>query len=1158
MSINRRIHNGRRGRRLTRAFGWACLLLLPLAVMAQGVSGRILGTVTDPSGAVVPNAAITVTNLDTGVVTKGATNSSGQYLVNNLNPGRYSVAAQASGFSTVVSTGDVVTVDNSTLVNFTLRVGEATTTVHVAGGAPVIDTTDSTMSEVLESKEVESLPLISNIFSQVIDTVPGAQMGGWGSAPESASGTGSTGAITAGVNGMGWTSTTYTIDGVSNMELMNSFMNITPSLDSIQEVKISTNDADPSVGSYGGAQVNAVIKSGTNAVHGTAYEFYQGEALEAQQWVNEGPITQVPAPPPMSPWNSHQFGGSIGGPILRNKLFYFGALQFLRLHNGYDYIGSEPTALVRQGIFPEGPSGYYYYPIYVPNSYNPSTGLATPWGYSAGTDLSAPGMPAGAYIGGCPSNAPPDSQCIPQSDWDPVAAKILSNTSFWPDAQNQNSRSSNFIKYVVNPDDTYKFDIKIDYQLNATNHVFGRESYQHRNQLENGPTEFLGEGVNSYPRDHNADIGWDHIFSATSTNQLRLGLNRFYTYDQAPDEGSNENTALGIPNGNNPSIPGAQGFANIYAGEYDSIGNGNWWTNAHRITNVYEVDDHYLKTLGRHNLSFGEDLRRMEASLTNANYPANGAMGFGSDMTSGCAGSGNGTCVSYAGSGFASFLLGVPDWVDQGFVLGSPNNWAMLWGIYGSDNWRLTQKLTLNLALRWDVITNPVESHNHQSNFDPNTGLLDLATSGNRHPNVDNYYGAVLPTVGFAYAMNHDRTVLRGAYGMTQYTEPFGGMAGFLEENYPWFEQLTEYESEANTPWRSVSAGNPYCPGCGAGLFPFVSPVTNGTTAVTIPSNVYVKYMPKDFRSGEEYDWNVGVEQKLGPTTGFTLSYVGTKGMHVARGLNINAMLPGGSYTYPFQSLDPQLPDAIFEQPSDGWSIWDALQAELRQNLSHGLTGKVSMSWSSEKDNEDTWDPYNEAVDTGGDGDIPFLINGDMVYELPFGKGRTWLSGSGPLNLLVGGWQTGGILNIYSGSPLQFWASYDALQTNGQISDWANKTCTRVPQIHSVNQWFDTSCYTDPSLDQLGNAGFDSSRAPRYTNFNMSLMKNTPLGRSERVTLQLRADAWNVFNHPQYGSPDTSIYDKLNPSSVGTYEFGSISGSQCCSRNLQVSGKIIF
>lgn len=1146
-------------------FLMVCALFTSIPVLAQGVSGRIVGTVVDPTGAVIANAAITATDTETGLVSTTVTNSQGQYILNNLDPGEYTVQVARQGFTKVLSTDDVVSVNSSTVVNFTLKVGHASTTVKVTGGRPVLNLTSPAMSETIPKKMIEALPLSGNIFSQVVNTVPGSVVGvwdgAWGNAQESSSGAGALMPITAAVNGMPWSATTYTLDGVSNMELLNAFMNVTPPMDAIQEVKISTNNANPSVGTYGGAQVNAIIKSGTNHIHGSAYEYYRGDALEATPWVNQGPITEVPAVH-NSPWNSNQWGGSIGGPILKNKLFYFGDFQALLLQDSGTFVKSVPTDLVRQGIFPEGPSGLYSNPIYVPNSYDPNTGTAKPWGYSQGTDLSAPGMPLGAYIGGCPSSAPVDSQCVPQADWDPVAQKILSTNDFYPKAQDQSSRSNNFSESINQPDHTYKFDIKGTYQINSRNEIFGRDSYQIRNLLQPGPTMFLGEGVNSHPRDTNAAFGWDHVISPTANNQFRVGFNRFYTLDGAPDQGTNENTVLGIPNGNNPTVQGAQGFAYMGMGEYSALGDGNWWTNAHRISNVYEVDDSYMKVLGRNTITLGEDARRMEASLTNGNYPGSGAFFFGADLTSGCSGAGNGSCSSYAGSGFASFLVGLPDSIYQGAVLNSPNNWAWLLGAYGTDTFRVNTHLTLTGALRWDVITNPIESHNRQGNFDMTTGLMDIARSGNRHPNVSNYLGGVLPNVGFAYAFNGDRSVIRGGFGMTQFTMPFGGFAGALEENYPFFNQIYAGESQGWTPWRSLTPNNQYLPAnAPAGLFPVttIAPQISSNHTIAIPAYTYVKYMAPNFRPAQEYDWSFGIGQKLTRTTSFSIRYVGTRGLHLYRTRSINAIVPGGSYQYPLASIAPQLPDDIVELQSDGFSIYHAMQAELRQNWSHGLMGRISYTWSDEKDDMNLWNPYDNKVNIGGGSDdMPNDIVGNVLYKLPFGRGQAFFSHApSAVNKLVGGWQLSSILNIQSGTPIQVWASYDALQTNGQIWDLADKTCAHVSQVGSVNKWFDTSCYTDPKLGQLGTSGLNSARTPRYTNVDMSLAKSTPIGRNG-MNLQFKLDATNALNHPHYGYPDTSIYDKLNPSGNGAYQFGAIFGSVGMPRTLQVGVHLSF
>src|SRR5579862_4156594 len=258
---------------------------------AQGVSGRIVGTLTDSSGAVIPSATVTITNQDTDIATRVISNSNGEYRADNLPPGNYRIQVEAPSLQSVVSKGNVVTVDNATVVNLELKVGSTSETVTVSAANILVDTTSSSLGEVLGEREVTNLPLNGRVFSQLVQTVPGSVAAGFGSAPEAAAGAGSSGSITASVNGMPWGGTTYTLDGVNNMELLNAFINVTPPLDSIQEMKISTNNADITVGTYGGAQVNAFIKSGTNAFHGSAYEFFRDDFLNANNW---GATTKAP------------------------------------------------------------------------------------------------------------------------------------------------------------------------------------------------------------------------------------------------------------------------------------------------------------------------------------------------------------------------------------------------------------------------------------------------------------------------------------------------------------------------------------------------------------------------------------------------------------------------------------------------------------------------------------------------------------------------------------------------------------------------------------------------------------------------------------------------------------------------------------------------
>src|SRR5579863_460456 len=546
--------------------------------VAQGVSGRIVGTLTDSSGAVIPNATVTITNQDTAIATRVISNSNGEYRADNLPPGNYRIQVEAPSLQSVVSKGNVVTVDNATVVNLELKVGSTSETVTVSAANILVDTTSSSLGEVLGEREVTNLPLNGRVFSQLVQTVPGSVAAGFGSAPEAAAGAGSSGSITASVNGMPWGGTTYTLDGVNNMELLNAFINVTPPLDSIQEIKVSTNNADITVGTYGGSQVNAFIKSGTNSLHGSVYEFFRNDSLSAYKWRANS----------KAPYRANQFGGSLGGPIVRNKAFFFVDYQALLLRNGISYILTVPTDLMKQGTFLKS---QFPGPLYDPTTLAPFSTVSTPEG---------------------------DAWQIPTARFDPVSSNMVNGATIWPTATDQSSTSNNYKANTVEPDDNHQFDVKGDYQISNADRMFVRESYQRRDLSAPSPgTRFIQIGdVNATTRDHNAAIGYNHTFSPKMINELRLGFNRFYTKDFGNDLGTNENTVLGIPNGNDAAF-GATGIGNFSIGNIASTGSQGW-TNSHRISNSFEITDNLTRLLGSHTFTFGEDYRGLQASLTNS------------------------------------------------------------------------------------------------------------------------------------------------------------------------------------------------------------------------------------------------------------------------------------------------------------------------------------------------------------------------------------------------------------------------------------------------------------------------------------------------------------------------------------------------------------
>jgi carboxypeptidase family protein len=1100
----RAARHGRPSHFAVKLFIFVCLLTSISFATAQGVSGRIVGTVLDQSNAAVSNATITVTNPDTAVTSKVLTNSSGEYRVDSLPPGNYQVTLEAQGFRTVVSKGNIVTVDDATVVDFMAQVGSTTQSVVVSSASPLVDTTSSSLGEVESEREISSLPLNGRIFSQFVQTVPGSVASGFGEAPEAAAGAGSTGAISASVNGMPWGGTTYTLDGVNNMELLNAFINVTPPLDSLQEIKISTNNAEATVGTYGGAQVNAFIKSGTNSFHGSAYEFYRGDSLNAYQWRASS----------KAPYRANQFGGSLGGPILRNKAFFFVDYQGLLLQNGISYILTVPTDLMKQGTFLKS---QFPGPIYDPTTQSPFPTVTTPQG---------------------------DAWQIPTSRFDPVSANMVAGSTIWPTASDQSSTSNNFKANTTEPDDNHQFDVKADYQLSNGDRLFGRESYQRRDLSAPSPgTKFIQVGdVNATTRDHNAALGYNHTFSPSLVNELRFGFNRFFTKDFGNDLGTNENTALGIPNGNDPAF-GATGIGNFGIGNISSTGSQGW-TNSHRISNSFQITDNLTKVHGQHTFTFGEDYRRLQASLTNSDDNKNGDFTYISDYTSSC--TMQPTCSNAVGGNqFASFLLGLPSYVDRGFVATDPATRATLLGVYAQDQYRLTKSLTLNLALRWDLITPAIDKENHQSNFDLTKGVLDFATSGNRGPNVDNYYGGYSPRVGFAYSPNNGNTTVSGAFGITHFPGNFGAMGGFLERNFPFFEVFTN-----PAPLRDV----PLTPLSVSGLPTYIPTPT--TAPVQSPPGVSVELMAKNMQPDVANAWNFGVQQKLSASTAFSLAYIGTKGSHLFRRWDLNTPPPGDTpfnsrlpYQY-FNSLGEQYATNIGYGDPDGSSIYHALQAEFKMSNFHGLQGRLAYTWSKEIDDMNLWwpldDKFNRGEGTNQAPDIPQNFIASFIYQLPFGRGQQWLStASRPAQILLGGWQVSTITKLQSGSPLTFNAAYDNLGSG--VTNRADVTCPTVRKFGSVAKWFDTSCFTTPGPLQLGNSGVGKVRGPGYYNSDFSLSKSESIHEQMRISVQ--ADAFNLSNTPHYSNPDTNLSDS---------NFGQIGGTNGSPREIQLGVHFTF
>ncbi len=1179
-------------------FVWPALLLMSSSAMfGQGVTGRIQGTVQDPSRATIPGADISAANQETGYRAHASTGQNGDYVIPNLPPGKYTVTVAASGFKEAVSKDVTVIVDGLTTADFSLQVGSRAETVEVQGVGQLIDTQTSSMGNDLSERQVNALPLFGRVYSQLVQVMPGAVKTGIGSSAESGSGIGANGSITAAVNGVVYQGTTFTLDGVSDMELENAFQNVTPPMDDIAEVKVSGNNASADVGVYGGAQVNAMIKSGTNQLHGSAFEFFRDRALNANTWSNDL-IGATKAP-----YRSNQYGGSLGGPVKKNKIFFFMGYEGLELNNGVTYTYTVPTPMLAAGYFPVN---FFSKPIYDPKTGSTGTN-PTPF-----PQVTLPNGTYGCSGSGTSSVPSCTAYQIPQSRWDPVAVKALADNTIWPapNFANPNAPTSNFTQFLTQTNPQQKFDVKGDFVLPGQDRAFARVSYQRNDLTTPGPTRFLNVGENASPRDHNDVGGYTHWFSPKALNEFRFGFNRFYTFHFGNDLGSNENTTLGIPNGNLSAFPNTSGIAQMSVNSNQSV--GNWVqtgapgsTDAVRFTNAYDIVDNVSIIHGRHTFRFGGDYRRLQASVTNPDHSQSGSYTFDQSYTSSCAG--NVSCSGPAGgAGLADFLLGLPTSVSRDVVNTAPATRLTIADAYFQDDFRATSKLTLNLALRWDLITMYNDVNNHQSNLNMSTGLLDVATAGNRGPNVDTNYRNFAPRIGLAYALN-DRTVFRGAWGITNFPDHYGAAGGTLERNWPWFEEYVLGQQVANTAWAALSSpANLPVPGCTPnnsscliGLPGFVQQQYSATVVPSPAASLY--YVPKSNMPDRATMWNFGIQRQLTPSSSIDVAYVGTKGSNLFRSINIDQAFPGpntivgtgvpatisgltanrvfstvgctqfsatatlSSTGGPVCIAGPLAAiQAINERGSTGYSIYHSLQVKYTKRLSHGLETLLSYTWSKEIDDMQVFvpllnqDQFNRALGNSSAPDVPHLFIGSFVYELPVGKGRSFLHGaSQPVDLLLGGWKLSGITTIQHGVPL---AVTDGTSNNGGLNSGFNNRANysascgnHAPVVNRPNglsstpglQWFDVTCFSDHTANYVyGNSVPGNIWGPGLVNFDLSLSKAVKI--RERYEVQVRGDAFNTFNTPHFSNPGTTC---CTAQSAG---FGVITGTATPPRQLQL------
>ena len=1100
---------------MVQRLGLVILLLFagPGALWSQAVSGTILGTIKDPSGAVVGNTQVRIANDNTGLVRTVPTDAAGNYLVPFLPPGIYTVAAEAAGFKKAAFTNVVVQVDQKARVDFSLEVGAVTETVNVEAAVPLVSSDTSELGAVVSENQIKELPLNGRDFVHLTRTIPGVLRGIPGSNIDGAGSLAWRMSASFAANGNRTRDNNFLLDGVDNNETWLNSVVIFPSVDALQEFKVQTSTYSAEFGRSSGGVVNIQIKSGTNNLHGSAFEFLRNDRLDANDLFNNKFARAKP------PFRQNQFGATLGGPIRRDRTFFFMDYQGWRRREAQTYLSNVPSAAMRRGDFSE-----LNRPIYDP--LNP-----------------------GQLFSG---------NLIPTARQDTASRNIVNELYPEPNVVGQRGPTGQTINnYLNNPvlkrqDD--QFDVKIDHRISSSNQFFARYSFERTERLlpasiPHGDAGFVFGAGTGLIRSQGLALNDTHTFSPTWLNEFRFGFSRIAIQVLSIDNGLNLAQKVGIPGINITDV--ASMMSQITFNPAQEIRHLGANSNQPLLTflDTYQWYDNVTHNAGRHTLRMGFNFTKRRRNILNIDNPV-GNFQFSNNLTSNCAGIPAGCTINpSSGFSFASFMVGYPISAVRGLMLGVYGERRPEYAAYFQDDIKVTPRLTLNLGIRWDIFIPFVEHHDRQSNFDESTGRFVVASNDATVGGVR--YGRGLqvtpkkdfaPRVGLAYSMFGGKTVLRGGYGIF-WNNPLTGTSSSKAQNPPFL--LSQSFTTTLAPGRRLSDGLPPPPA----LNPAASP--SGTTRSLFDTN---------FLDGYAQQWNFNVQQQFSRDVMLEVAYAGSHGTHLVMKKDVNQAPPRVGVTNvdvnrPYLTLSPLL-RGLSQMKSTGWSTHNALQAKLNKRFSRGFSGLMSYTFGKTLDivsdtEGATLNAYNFNHDRGpAQFDVAHTLSLSWVYEVPFGKGKALGGGMSPiLDKFLGGWEINGIALLRTGLPINITQQQNVLSTG--TGNRPDRVASGRLDNPNPDRWFDTSAFvrTLDNTGTYGNTGRNVLRAPGQAQFDLGIFKKTRF--RERFEHQLRFELFNAFNHPQFGAPGTSI---------GTANAGVISGLlfNTPMRQIQIAMKFSF
>jgi hypothetical protein len=1102
-----------------------CALLLLTAGVgySQAVNATLLGTVTDSSGAIVPNAKVTVTEVNTGVNRSGQTNESGNYTFPDMAPGQYAVTVELMGFKKETRKDIALTVNSSTRIDVQLTPGNITETVEVTGAPPLLQTDRADTGAQLEVVQTASLPLgTQRNYQALLNLVPGTTRATF----QHSQFFNAASSLQTEVNGQMRQGNSYQIEGIDNNERTGLLQIMVPPLEAIQAVDVSTSNYEASLGRASGANTNVILKSGTNEFHGAGYEFLRNSSLNARNFFDAS----------VGHLAYNYFGGNIGGPIKKNKIFIFG--DFLRItdHEANANTGTIPPSSWRTGNLSSG------------------LGLAAPVVvYDPGT-----GNPDGT------NRTPFSGNQIPGYRISPIAQKILNLVPAPNLGGSESAPSNNYFALLPFTKDTNSFDVKMDDAASDKARLSARFSYS-RPVVYQAPVFGLAGGFaqgafqgTSIQKTYSMGVNYNRIFSPTLISEFRVGVAHYHSDALNSDYGTAASTAVGIPGVNIDdwtsglaSIQLNGAFSNPLVGYVNSM---PW----HRAEANISVVNSWTKTIGNHTIKWGVDYRRLRDDLLQTQtINPRGLFNFNAAQTSLNPGSGGVAPKTGLVNNMASFLLDQPSDGGRDIAAYYPALRGHQLFAFAQDKWQVSSKLTLDFGIRWEYYPPATPRFaGGFSNYNPTDNTLVLAGIGNNPMNLGmkKNWKYFAPRLGISYRMNN-ATVIRAGFGVSYTPFPDNTYA----YNFP-VKQNNQYSLGASS----------YAPGVTpAGVFSMASGFPAPQLAV-IPNNGVISnpsltqsdiVIPLNYKNPNVQSWNVSVQRSLPLHFTLDVAYVGNHGVRTSATYNLNVP---NSMDQAGIGVNGRPLYKLFKRTADttvyfnGYSsMYNGLQVKLNRRFTNGLaittayTMARGMSFQT-GDDGNLWNyiyPRRSYARTDFDRHQTFVQS--YVYDLPFGVGKKWLN-HGLAAKTIGGWQINGILTLMTGLPMTFAANGNSLNTPG-----AAQTADQVAPVtilYGINTvakgggpWFSQASMVQPTGVRFGSSGRNTLSGPGFFNADLSLFKIFNF--TEKIKMEIRVESFSVTNTPQFQRPNTDVSNS---------NYGYITAVDGGGRGMQLGAKISF